>query len=44
MGKVRCLYVFVVPRLKMSAYMQLAVQKQTTIRQIHEDYGLTGDD
>ena len=27
-----------------STYMQLAAHKQTTIRQIHEDYGLTGDD
>ncbi|KAN0141025.1 hypothetical protein V8E53_001469 [Lactarius tabidus] len=30
--------------LRMIAYMQLAAHKQTTIRQIHEDYGLTGDD
>jgi hypothetical protein len=33
-----------VQSLRMSAYMQLAAHKQTTIRQIHEDYGLTGDD
>ncbi|KAI0263483.1 hypothetical protein BC834DRAFT_827536, partial [Gloeopeniophorella convolvens] len=26
------------------AYMQLAAHKQTTIRQIHEDYGLTDED
>ena len=33
-----------VTSLRMSAYIQLAAHKQTTIRQIHEDYGLTGDD
>ena len=33
-----------VTSLRMSAYIQLAAHKQTIIRQIHEDYGLTGDD
>ncbi|KAH8977858.1 hypothetical protein EDB92DRAFT_1808142, partial [Lactarius akahatsu] len=43
-GKVRHLYTHA-PSLRMSAYtIQLAAHKQTTIRQIHEDYGLTGDD
>lgn len=26
------------------AYMQLAAHKQTTIRQIHEDFGVTDED
>ena len=30
--------------LQMSAYKQLAAHKQTTIRQIHEDFGLRSDD
>jgi hypothetical protein len=33
-----------VQSLQMNAYMQLAAHKQTTTRQIHENYGLTGDD
>ena len=43
MGKVRdCKHN--VPSLRLSACIQLAAHKQTTIRQIHGDYGLTNDD
>jgi hypothetical protein len=30
--------------MRIYTWMQLAVHKQTTIRQTHEDYGLTDDD